>query len=97
MPADAVVSIWDRVLTTDGEPLTPEIAARVLRLRLPDEDRDRVGVLSQKAGEGSLSEDERAELEAYTHAAAFLTILQSKARVALRSASPVGGNGAPAV
>jgi hypothetical protein len=96
MPEDVILSIWDRVVRADGQPMSPEVAAQLLRLRLSDADRERVGALSRKAEDGTLSEGERAELEAYSHAAAFLTILQSKARVALRSAAPVSGNGTPA-
>ena len=46
---------------------------------------------------GTLTPDERAELEAYSHAAAFLNVLQSKARSSLRHSVAVSGNGTPAV
>jgi hypothetical protein len=96
MADDPVLSIWSRVLAPSGQPFPPELAGYVLRLGFGDADRARMGELSDKSQSGSLTADERAELEAYCHAAAFLSVLQSKARVALRTAHPVTTNGAPA-
>jgi len=95
MADDPILAIWDRLLNTP-QPLPTGLAGYVLRLGFADTDRGRMGDLSEKAQVGSLTSDERAELEAYCHAAAFLSVLQSKARVALRTTSPVPGNGAPA-
>jgi hypothetical protein len=96
MPDNLILSIWERLLHPGGGSLPPEVASYVLRLGLPERDRSRMGELSEKAQDGSLGPDERAELEAYSHAAAFLTILQSRARLALRPTAAVTGNGAPA-
>lgn len=96
MTADAVTAIWDRVLQPVGAELPPAVASQFLRLRLADDDRLRMGELSAKAQDGALTPDEREELEAFTHAAGFLTILHSKARVALRAAATDGGHGTPA-
>ncbi|MCI0702218.1 MAG: hypothetical protein L0241_14135 [Planctomycetia bacterium] len=96
MADDPILAIWTRLLTPTGQPLPPNLAGYFLRLGFSDTDRSRMGELSEKAQTGSLSADERAELEAYCHASAFLSVLQSKARVALRTALPVSGNGAPA-
>lgn len=96
MPDNLILSIWERLLQPGAGPLPPEVAGYVLRLGLPEADRRRMGELAGKAQDGTLNPDERAELEAYSHAAAFLTILQSKARASLRSSVPVTGNGAPA-
>jgi hypothetical protein len=94
MPAEIILSIWDRLFPHEGA-LPPELARYALRLGLSDEDRARMTALAEKNGDGTLAPDERAELEAYSHAAAFLSVLQSKARVALRSPAAVNGNGAP--
>lgn len=96
MPDNPVLSIWERVIQPGGGPLPAEVAGYLLRLGLPESDRTRVAELSAGAQDGTLTAEERAELEAYTHATAFLTVLQSKARVSLRSPAPVSGNGAPA-
>jgi hypothetical protein len=96
MADDPILALWDRLLGTSAQPFPAGLAGYVLRLGFGEEDRTRMGELSEKAEGGSLSDDERAELEAYCHAAAFLSVLQSKARVALRSALPVNGHGTPA-
>jgi hypothetical protein len=96
MADDPILAIWDRLLNTPAQPLPSGLAGYVLRLGFGDADRVRMSELSEKAQGGSLTADERAELEAYCHAAAFLSVLQSKARVALRAALPVNGHGAPA-
>ncbi|VTU00025.1 Uncharacterized protein OS=Singulisphaera acidiphila (strain ATCC BAA-1392 / DSM 18658 / VKM B-2454 / MOB10) GN=Sinac_4673 PE=4 SV=1 [Gemmataceae bacterium] len=95
MADDPILAIWDRLLSAP-HPLPTGLASYVLRLGFPDSDRDRMGDLSERAQTGSLSDDERGELEAYCHAAAFLSMLQSKARVALRTVPAAAGNGAPA-
>jgi hypothetical protein len=86
MADDPILSIWTRLLNPDGQPLPPHMAGYVLRLGFGENDRSRMGELSERSQTGSLTADERAELEAYCHAAAFLSVLQSKARVALRTA-----------
>ena len=96
MADDPVLAIWNRLLTPGGHPLPPGLAGHLLRLGFGDADRARMGALSDKAQAGSLTADEREELDAYCHAAAFLSVVQSKARAALRSTPPVSANGAPA-
>lgn len=96
MTDDPVLSIWERLLNSPAQPLPAGLAGHILRLGFSDSDRVRMGDLSEKAQSGSLSTDEQAELEAYCHAGAFLSVLQSKARVALRTALPMNGHGAPA-
>ena len=96
MSDDPVLSIWSRLLAPSGQALPPALAGYVLRLGFDNSDRSRMGALSEKSQSGSLTTEEREELDAYCHAAAFLSVLQSKARVALRTSAPVAGNGAPA-
>jgi hypothetical protein len=95
MSDDPVLAIWDRILTPAGHTLPPSLASHLLRLGFAESDRARMADLSEKSQAGSLTAEEREELDAYCHAAAFLSVLQSKARVALR-AQPVAANGAPA-
>jgi hypothetical protein len=96
MPDDPILALWNRVLAPGGRALPPELAGYVLRLGFGDADRARLGELSDRSQAGALSTEERAELESYCHAAAFLSVLQSQARAALRTPYPVTGNGAPA-
>ncbi|AMV23540.1 hypothetical protein VT84_03960 [Gemmata sp. SH-PL17] len=96
MADDPILSLWSRLISPTGHPLPPNLAGYVLRLGFDDGDRARMGELSEKSQAGTLSIDERAELEAYCHATAFLSVLQSKARVAIRTPSSISNNGTPA-
>lgn len=96
MVTTAILSIWERVLLPAGEALPPEVAGQVLRWDFPEADRRRMEELAERSGAGTITAEERAELEAFSHAAALLTVLHSKARVSLRAARQVPGNGAPA-
>lgn len=63
-----------------------EAARAFLSIRLDPSDEQRVNELASKARDGSLSDEERAELDEYEHVAALLELLQSKARLALKRA-----------
>lgn len=90
------LALWLRVLEPDGEPFPPAVARYVLGLNLSDADRERVDALSEKVQGPLVTAEERAELDALLHLASFLSILHSRARVALRTHLPGGGNGTPA-
>jgi hypothetical protein len=94
MTAEAVLSIWDRAIPGGGG-LPPEAAREFLRMQFAEGDRTRAAELSARASAGTLTDDQRAELEAFTHAAALLAVLHSEARLALRVAGG-GGHGVPA-
>lgn len=96
MTDDPILALWDRILNAPGRPLPPGLAGFILRLGFADADHDRMSDLSERVQSGRLTDEERTELEAYCHAASFLAILQSKARVALRTPPPAVGHGAPA-
>jgi hypothetical protein len=89
MNEDPILALWGRVVGPNGQPLPAGLAAYVLRLGFDERDRTRMGDLSERAQTGALTDEERAELEAYCHASAFLSVLHSKARVALRTAPVV--------
>ncbi len=59
---------------------TPEVAERIVDLRADAETQARVDELADKANEGQLSPNERAEYDRYRDAFHFVTILQAKAR-----------------
>ncbi len=73
-------SILDRVLEPITGCLTPDVAAKLLALRADAETRARVDELADKANEGTLLTEERAEYDRYREAFHFVTILQAKAR-----------------
>jgi hypothetical protein len=67
--------------------IAPEVARTVLLWSFAEADQLRLSELSAKARMASLSADESRELDWYLLLGDFLTILQSKARVALRKHS----------
>ena len=68
------------------ESMTPELARAILKLDFDAEDHERVNQLSANAQEGSLTPQERAEVEAYIRVNSLLMILQSNARLSLKRA-----------
>lgn len=76
-------SIFDRIVEPGKGDLSPQLARYVLSLTFPKRIQNRYVKLSEKAQLGALSKREEAELDEYLSANAFLTVLQSKARVSL--------------
>ena len=64
--------------------LSPELAQYVLSLGFSDHLTARYLQLSDRAQSGTLTPAEEAELDEYLSTDAFISILQSKARVSLR-------------
>jgi len=58
-------------------------------LSYSDADHKRLAELSHKSNEGTLTPDERRELEGYVFVGDVLAMLKSKARLSLRKFSPV--------
>jgi hypothetical protein len=71
-----------------GGDLPPEVARYVLELDFPRWAHEQYQALSDKAQDGALSPEERAELEEYLAADAVLSAIQSKARRSLKKHSP---------
>lgn len=80
MSAPDQTSILDRVLEPVADCLTRDVAAKLVALRADTETQARVDELADKANEGTLSAEERAEYDRYREAFHFVTILQAKAR-----------------
>ena len=76
-------SVFDRLLAPVADCLTPEVAGRIAGLRADAATQRRLQELGEKANEGLLSDDERAEYSAYVDAIDLISILQSKARAVL--------------
>jgi hypothetical protein len=60
--------------------LSREQAIQILDFHGDDDLQRRIEVLAEKANEGELTDEERAEYQAYAHANKFIAILQAKAR-----------------
>jgi hypothetical protein len=76
-------ALLDRVLEPFVECLTREAAQKIVNLRADPETQARVDELADKANEGQLSEEERAEYDRYLAVFHFITRLQAKARTRL--------------
>lgn len=92
MPTATEVAIWDRLLDDSAQELTPDAARYFLRLDFRESDHARMEELAKSAQEGSLSGEERSEYEEYLRAGHLLALMQSRARMALRS-TPRNGHG----
>ena len=71
---------------TNGEtPLNPEWANQILALRFTDKQRARMTELAERNSAGTLTPQERQEMLSFAHVGTTLSILHSKARLALRN------------
>jgi len=66
--------------------LSPEAARSILNLKFDAEDLRRTDELSEKARQGTLTPEERAELEEFIRVDLELTVLKSKAQMSLQRA-----------
>ena len=78
--------IWARLIQTPKEPISPEAARYLLSIDFSEADHSRMQELMDKSNEGALTSDEDAELDGYVNIANVLSVMHSRARVALRSA-----------
>jgi hypothetical protein len=84
MSATSEIAILARIFDKDDTPMSPEMARGILAMNFPEEDRKRMDELAEKARAGTLTSEERSEAENYARAGHILSILRSKARMALR-------------
>ena len=80
--------VFGRLIDASNPTLTPEAAAGILQLGYSEADHARMAELAAKSDAGSLTPDERRELESYVFVGDVLSLLKSKARVSLRKHSP---------
>ena len=80
-------AIFERIVLPSEPGLSEQAAQSILAMQFGPEDRERMQVLADKAKEGSLTPDEEKEIENYERVGHYLAILQSKARIALKSAT----------
>lgn len=77
-------AILTRLVGPNEPTLSPAAAKGILALGFSPADKDRMHALAAKARAGTLTEDEQAEVEAYSRINSLLGILQSKARRVLK-------------
>lgn len=76
--------ILRKVFDIPGRGLSRPLAESILALDFPEADAARANELNSKANDSELTEDERAELEAYANISDLLAYWQSKARQVLQ-------------
>jgi hypothetical protein len=67
--------------------MTRPLAESILALDFPDDAAARIEVLNDKANQGTLTEAEESELEAYVNVSDLLAYWQAKARQALQQSA----------
>jgi hypothetical protein len=73
-------SAFDRATLPIFGILTSEQTHQIADYHADQELQDRIAQLADKANEGELTEEERAEYEGYVHANRFVATLQAQAR-----------------
>ena len=76
----SVTTVLDGLLDPLSRCLDAESARRVVALRITPPVQQRINALAERANDGLLTDDERAEYEALINAADFISILKLKAR-----------------
>jgi hypothetical protein len=76
----SVASVLDQFLDPLSRCLDAESARRIVALSVAAPVHERIDSLAERANEGTLNDDERAEYEALINAADFVSILKLKAR-----------------
>jgi len=72
-------------MQTQDEPLSSAAAEFLLTIEFPEADRQRMLDLAQRSEEGTLTIEEREEFDGYLHVGNLLAVMQSKARLVLKT------------
>jgi hypothetical protein len=75
----SVTNVLDGLLDPLSRCLDADSARRLVELRVAAPVQEKINILAERANEGLLSDDERAEYEALINAADFISILKRKA------------------
>jgi len=76
----AITTALDGLLDPLSRCLDAESARRVTEFRIDPAVQSRIDILAERANDGVLSEEERAEYETFINAGDFISILKLKAR-----------------
>jgi hypothetical protein len=83
MIAEHDAEIWARLLDADSTEIDEQAANGLLRMKFRPQDVDRMNALAEKARQGTLSEQERQEIESYNRVGHLMAILQARAKQVL--------------
>ena len=89
MSSNGYLQILKRVIRPEKNDLRPEAAEAMLNWKFGSKDIERMNTLAQKARDGTLTKKENELLEGYMRVGNFLSLLQAKARLALKRRAPV--------
>ena len=83
-------AIFERIVLPSEPSLSREAARSLLAMAVSPDDTARMHVLSESAQQGKLTPEEQQEIDNYERVGHYLSILQSKARSALRASANSG-------
>jgi hypothetical protein len=84
---DGESAILERAITADNESWSPEAARAILAFKLADADLRRADELAAKARSGSMTDEERQNLENYLRVGRLVEFMKAKALLSLKSQS----------
>ncbi|MBC8114890.1 MAG: hypothetical protein H7062_10960 [Candidatus Saccharimonas sp.] len=76
-------TLVDKVIEPLTDCLTPEVAERIVNLRLDSQTQAKLDELAEKGSAGQLDASERADYQELVEALDFMGLLKSKARILL--------------
>ena len=76
-------AIWARLIQAQKVPISPEAAHYLLSINFSETDHARMQELMDKSNEGALTSDETAGLDGYVNISNVLSVVHSRARVAI--------------
>ena len=85
-PGPPGTAVLEQLAELDVESISPATARKIIGFRFAASHHQRVKALSQQAQAGTLSPTEQQELDEYIRVGTLLSILQSRARRALKAA-----------
>jgi hypothetical protein len=83
MSASATLTILDRFLDPVADCLPPEVARRIIDLRMDPQLQSRLDELAEKSSAGTLTNEERDEYQAYVEGMDIVGLFKAKARRSL--------------
>ncbi len=85
MTPPSEVAILSRIIEPQKRKLPTALARQVLQWKFPQEDRERMVVLLEKAKNKRLTAEEKIEAARYERIGHFLSVLKSQARMSLKA------------
>jgi hypothetical protein len=78
-------AIWARLMQAKKDELSPEAAKFLLAIDFGESDRQRMMQLAELSEAGTLTAQEQIEFDGYLHVGNLLAVMQSRARLALKT------------